>query len=346
MKKKLTVLTLYTKEGASSNYRALIFKDKLEKEFEVNWFSFWNSKYSSIFLHNKKKYLFPILVAYLTGIISRLWQLYFVIPKSEILFIQKAVIPKIDKTFLKHLKRKNIRIIFDVDDAIFLLGKDNSHEIAGLADVVICGNNNLKEHYLQFNDNCVVLPTTDVTQKYKLFWKDTFEKKVIGWIGSKTTIDNLFQVVEPINKLIEKHPEVSFNIISNNALEFPNLIKNTKLIKWDSETYLKDLSELTIGIMPLNDNEMNRGKCGFKLIQYLNMKKPVIGSDVGVNGQIISQNGYKTKTEDDWYNALEKLLFNRKIYDSCLENIDKNFFSEYHYDVVAEKLVNYIYGKR
>ncbi len=346
MKKKLTVLTLYTKEGASSNYRALIFKDKLEKEFEVNWFSFWNSKYSSIYMHNKKKYLFPILVAYLTGIISRLWQLYFVTPKSEILFIQKAVIPKIDNTFLKHLKRKNIRIIFDVDDAIFLFGKDNSHEIAGLADVVICGNNNLKEHYLQFNDNCVVLPTTDVTQKYKLFWKDTFEKKVIGWIGSKTTIDNLFQVVEPINKLIEKHPEVSFNIISNDALEFPNLIKNTKLIKWDSETYLKDLSELTVGIMPLNDNEWNRGKCGFKLIQYLNMKKPVIGSDVGVNGQIISQNGYKAKTEDDWYNALEKLLVNRKIYDSCLENIDKNFFSEYHYDVVAEKLVKYIYGKR
>lgn len=58
MKKKLTVLTLYSKEGASSNYRAFIFKDKLEEQFDVNWFSFWNKKYSLTYMHHKKNICF------------------------------------------------------------------------------------------------------------------------------------------------------------------------------------------------------------------------------------------------------------------------------------------------
>ncbi|GAB6705422.1 glycosyltransferase [Streptococcus uberis] len=345
MKKKLTVLTLYSKEGASSNYRAFIFKDKLEEQFDVNWFSFWNKKYSLTYMHHKKKYLFQIFFSYIFSIIKRLWQLYFIIPKSDILFIQKAVIPKLNSTFLKNIRRNNVRIVFDVDDAVYLFGKDNSQEIAKCSDLIICGNENLKKYYSKFNQNCVVLPTTDNTDNYKPYWNDTFNNKIIGWIGSKTTIDNLYEIVEPINQLVEKYPEVSFKIISNDALDLPEKIKNTQLVKWSSDTYLKDLSQLTVGIMPLKDNEINRGKCGFKLIQYLNMKKPVVGSNVGVNGDIISKNGFVVNEHDDWFLSLETLLFNKKEYENCLLNIERNFFITYHFDVVSEKLISYLRGE-
>ncbi|CAR42306.1 glycosyltransferase [Streptococcus uberis] len=342
MKKKLSVLTLYTKEGASSNYRVLIFKEKFEENFEVQYSSFWNRGYSSKYMHNKKKYILQIIFSYFFSIIRRLWHLYFIIPKTDILLIQKAVIPKLKPTFLKHLKRKKIRIVFDVDDAIYLLKNDNSQEIAKNVDLIICGNDNLRTYYSQYNKNCVVLPTTDNTNKYKPYWDDTFNNKTIGWIGSRTTIKNLHEIVKPINQLVEKYPQVSFKIISNDALDFPKIIKNTKLIKWSSDTYLEDLSQLTVGIMPLKDDEFNRGKCGFKLIQYLNMKKPVVGSNVGVNGEIINNNGFVVNDIEDWFKNLETLLFNQEEYNNCQTNIENNFFSCYHFDIVSEKLIRYL----
>ncbi|MFI3887648.1 MULTISPECIES: glycosyltransferase [Streptococcaceae] len=344
MKKKLSVFTLYSKEGASSNYRAYIFKNKLENEFDIKWYNFWGKRYSEKYIHNKKKYFLQIIFSYIIAILKRLWQLYFVLPKSDVIFLQKGVIPKIRPTFLNHLKKKNIRIVFDVDDAIYLFGKDNSDVIAKISDLVISGNTNLMNHYKSYNDNCVILPTTDVTPQYYSLWSDTFENKIIGWIGSKTTVNNLESVVEPINKLVEKYPSVKFHIISNDAFDFPERIKNTKLIKWSSDTYLEELSKLSIGIMPLEDNPINRGKCGFKLIQYLNMKKPVIGSNVGVNGEIINKNGAVINSSEEWYDQFEKLLFDKASYNQSLENIENNFFKEYHFDIISNKLISYLKG--
>lgn len=344
MKKKLAILTLYTEEGPSSNYRAFIFKDKLTEVFDVQWFSFWNRNYSLYYIHKKKEHSFLIATLYIYSVLKRLVQLYFVLNKVDILLVQKGVIPKLPFSFLKHLKRKKVRIVFDVDDAVYLTKNDSSEKIAAVSDLVICGNDILLNQYSKFNKNCVLLPTTDVTTKYLNYWGDTFENKVIGWIGSKTTVDNLEHLVDPLNKLIKKYPNVSFEIISNDALDFPKRIKNTKLVKWSSATYLSDLSRITIGVMPLEDNSFNRGKCGFKLIQYLNMKKPVIGSNVGINGEIIQKNGFTVNGPDEWYEHLETLLFNEEVYNKCVKNIENEFFEVYHFDIVAKKLIGYLEG--
>ncbi|MEQ9809772.1 glycosyltransferase [Streptococcus jiangjianxini] len=345
MKQKLSILTLYTKEGASSNYRAYIFNEKLAESFELSWFNFWNKNYSGKYMHNKKKYLLRIALLYIWGTLKRLFQLYFLIPNSDILLIQKGVIPKLKPVFLTHLKRKGIRIVFDVDDAIYLFDNDNSDRIASVSDIVICGNQTLQTHYSKFNTNCVIIPTTDNINLYEPYWSNTFDKKVIGWIGSKTTVNNIDQIVSVINQLVDKYPGVSFDIISNSALDFPKKIKNTRLVQWSSQNYLKDLSKITVGIMPLEDTPINQGKCGFKLIQYLNMKKPVVGSNIGVNGEIIGKNGFAVDSERDWFIALEKLLFDRSAYQNCIKNIEEKFFPVYHYDIVAQDLIDILKGK-
>ena len=40
--------------------------------------------------------------------------------------------------------------------------------------------------------------------------------------------------------------------------------------------------------MPLPDSPWERGKCGFKLIQYMAAGLPVVASPVGVNDRIVS----------------------------------------------------------
>lgn len=342
MKKKLCVFTLYSEKGASSQYRAYIFEKVLRAKYDVKWFSFWNDKYVTEYMHNKKKYMFSILVQYLVATMKRVLQLLFIAPKCDVIFIQKATIPKIKCTFLKRIKHNNRKIVFDVDDAIYTLPKDNSKFIAKQADCVICGNNTLKSYYQNFCKRCVVIPTVDNTHLYESYWNDTFDKKIIGWIGSKTTIDNFDLIIDALNNVTSKHPDVKIAIISNTALDYTKKIKNSYLVPWKSDTYLKELSKFSIGIMPLKDNDMNRGKCGFKLIQYLNMKKPVIGSNVGVNGEIINDNGIVANTTEEWKNAIELLLFDKKKYQECVVHIEDVFFEKYHFDIIAKRLMEII----
>ncbi|OUN37272.1 glycosyltransferase [Massilimicrobiota sp. An80] len=337
--KKLAVFTLYSKKGASSNYRAYIFKDEFEKNFYTQYFCFWNDKYTAEYMWNKKKYKLKIGILYLIGAVKRLYQLYFIAPQFDVVFIQKGVIPKYKWTMLEHLKRQGIRIVFDVDDAIYELKRDNSDRIAQKSDAVICGNETLKKHYERVNPNCIILPTIEDTTKYEPYWRQTFSKKIIGWIGSETTIDNLELIVEPINELIQQHPEVSFHIISNTALEFTERIRNSKLIVWSENDYIRNISDFTIGIMPLKNNKINRGKCGFKLIQYLNMKKPVVGSPVGVNESIIKGNGITANSKEEWIDAFETLLYQEDRYYGCISHIETDFFREYHFQNVSKKLI-------
>lgn len=338
--KKLCVFTLYADKGASSQYRAYIYKEKLEKKFHVKWFYFWDNTYATKYMHNKKKYCIQILFQFLISAIMRWTQLTFIATKADIVFIQKGIIPKIKKTFLNRLRKKGIRIVFDVDDAIYLDKSDNSDDIAKLSDCVICGNRTLKKHYRKVNPNCFILPTIENTNRYKKYWKDTFDHKVIGWIGSKTTIRNLELIVNPLNNLMKKYPEIQFYIISNDAFDYLERIENCHFIRWNKEKYIQDISKFTIGIMPLEQNEYNKGKCGFKLIQYVNMKKPIVGTPIGVNSEILAGNGITANSEQEWEEAIEKLLYNREIYNKCVEHIEYDLFKKYNFDNSANQLID------
>lgn len=133
-------------------------------------------------------------------------------------------------------------------------------------------------------------------------------------------------------------------IISNTALNYTDKINNSYLVPWKKETYIEEIGKFTIGIMPLKSNEFTAGKCGFKLIQYLNMKKPVIGSDVGVNKEIIGGNGIVANTEEEWIDAMEKLLFNENMYNKCVRHIENNFFVKYHFKKISERVIDIING--
>lgn len=337
--KKLCIFTLYPERGASSKYRIFLYKEGLESKFNVKWFSFWNDAYVKEYMYCKKKYALRIFFLYLFFSFKRLFQLFFIAPKADVCFFQKTCIPKFRYNHISSLKKKGIRVVFDVDDAVYTAKRDFSNEIAKLSDAVICGNETLRKHYEAFNNNVFVLPTVENTNLFRPYWKDSFNTKTIGWIGSLSTIDNLDLVVDSVNRLVEKHPEVNLLVISNSVLDYDKKVKNCHFVKWAKDSYISELSNITIGIMPLKDNEVNQGKCGFKLVQYLNMNKPVIGSKIGVNEDIIGNCGFSVKTESEWDRCLELLLYDKNKYQECLNNIQNEFLPKYSYDSVLKKLI-------
>jgi glycosyltransferase involved in cell wall biosynthesis len=62
--------------------------------------------------------------------------------------------------------------------------------------------------------------------------------------------------------------------------------------------------------MPLLDSPWERGKCGYKLIQYMACGLPVVASPVGVNSVIVREgvNGFLASADEEWAVALETLI--------------------------------------
>ena len=82
------------------------------------------------------------------------------------------------------------------------------------------------------------------------------------------------------------------------------------LVKWTQEGEVPFLQTLDVGIMPLTDTPWARGKCGYKLIQYMACGLPVVASPVGVNRDIVEHgvNGFLAETDAEWRSAIETLL--------------------------------------
>jgi glycosyltransferase involved in cell wall biosynthesis len=61
--------------------------------------------------------------------------------------------------------------------------------------------------------------------------------------------------------------------------------------------------------MPLPDEPFTRGKCGYKLIQYMAGGLPAVASPVGVNKLIVEhgKTGFLASSQEEWVQALVRL---------------------------------------
>jgi glycosyltransferase involved in cell wall biosynthesis len=62
--------------------------------------------------------------------------------------------------------------------------------------------------------------------------------------------------------------------------------------------------------MPLPDGPYERGKCAYKLIQYMALGRPGVASPVGANREVVTdgQDGFLPADEAAWQEALARLI--------------------------------------
>ncbi len=129
----------------------------------------------------------------------------------------------------------------------------------------------------------------------------------IAWIGSPATAAYLRLLAEPLQQLARHHP-VRLVVIGGGAPDLPGV--NMVVKPWSGETEAADLAACHVGVMPLPDSPWERGKCGYKLIQYMACGLPVVASPVGANGEIVEpdRNGLLATDSTDWLAHLSRLV--------------------------------------
>jgi glycosyltransferase involved in cell wall biosynthesis len=218
------------------------------------------------------------------------------------------------------LERSLIRkpYIYDFDDAFYLkyrsgrmrlasplLGKKFDTIMAGAA-AVTAGNHVLANHARIHNNNTRYLPTVVDTARYvPQPAKRGGQVFTVGWIGSPSTAPYLSELAAPLSAIGQEGP-VQLIVIGGKAPIVPNVAVVEH--DWNERTELDLINSFDVGLMPLPNDDWARGKCAFKLIQYMACAIPVIASPVGANVEVVNGAcGLMASTQQEWLDALRVL---------------------------------------
>ncbi|MGH8615607.1 MAG: glycosyltransferase family 4 protein [Gammaproteobacteria bacterium] len=157
-----------------------------------------------------------------------------------------------------------------------------------------------------------VVPTVVDIERYCIRPTARQDAFTIGWMGTPCTAQYLKYVQVALHTL-GKTGRAKVLLVGSGAVTTEGVV--TEHREWSEETEVADIQDFDVGIMPLLDGPWERGKCGYKLIQYMACGKPVVASPVGVNCQIVDHgvNGFLSESESAWRSALSELMHSRKL---------------------------------
>lgn len=314
----------YTEKAASSRYRTYQYLKYFDqKEFKVC--PLFDDSYvpaKHIYGKQSKSY---IIKRYLLrmGVLLKI--------SNSVIFLEKEFFPYLP--FMRLIfKLMKVKYIVDYDDAIFHRYDQNKNifikaffknKIANViknAKGVITGSPYLTEYALKFNKNVFEIPTSIDFSRYENAAKSSnvANKFIIGWIGSKTTSINLIPLIPVFKELSLKSIHYELRFIGFDT-ELENKFKGLpiRFIKWSKSIEIKEIANFSLGIMPLDDNDFNRGKCAFKLIQYMASGVPTISTPFESNKKVDRGNGNLfASTNDEWLNCFERAYRNPEAFKS------------------------------
>ena len=300
----------------SSRYRVYNYiKELNEGGICIKYSHFWGELYFKHVLGSRSKLLkvFMLFLYYPFCIMRRYISIFRIIG-FEVVHIERDFcpgFPVIGEWIIKKIFKK--KLVYEYDDAVFLsdVPRGKTKKVIKMSDGVIAGNRYLGDYAKSYCKNTVCIPTSIDTTRYsieKALAKAENSKVVIGWIGSFSTLKYMELIKESLSRIAAEN-DIELCIVCNKNLEWNTNIK-IKNIPWGLETYLKAICRFDIGIMPLESTDWEKGKCGFKLIQYMGVGIPVVASAVGVNNDLISdsKNGFLAESNEQWYHCLSKLI--------------------------------------
>jgi glycosyltransferase involved in cell wall biosynthesis len=320
--KRIIYFTKYTEAGPSSRYRSYQYKKYLENNgFEIVINPLFPSKYIADLYGKGKKNIWILIPQY----IKRFFQVLF-LKNYDILFIEYELFPYIPFFFEKIALLNKKNIVLDYDDATFhtydksgsklikVLCGSKIYQLVQLSSLTITGSPYLSKVLSKYSANVVEIPTSISFKKYQntKSLTSTNDVFIIGWVGSKNTSVNVLPLKSVFIQLQQKY-NIKLHLIGFDKKLLPLLEGvHYESIVWEASTEVETISKFDVGIMPLENNFFNQGKCGFKLIQYMACGIPTISTPLEANIKINRNNGnlFATSTEE-WFVAFENVINNK-----------------------------------
>lgn len=314
------LLSKYPRMGASSRLRILQFIPDLEANgFDVTVSSLFDEDYLYNVYRKNSRSVLAIFRLYFRRLLALLGS-----HKYDLIWIEKEIYPYLPAFAERWLNLSRRPYVVDYDDAIFhnydLSGQPLIRHFLGRkidtvmrrAGCVVAGNAYLAERARAAGAPHVELIPTVVDHERYAMRQGVGEQRpvIIGWIGSPSTQKYVVGIRDALAKACQGHDARLMLVGASPQVtaELPGV--NVELLPWSEDREAEMIRMMDVGIMPLPDGPWEKGKCGYKLIQYMACGVPVVASPVGVNVDIVngSQCGLLASSAADWVTALQTLL--------------------------------------
>lgn len=244
---------------------------------------------------------------------------------------------------------KSQRYVVDYDDATFhsydqhwfaparaAFGK-KIDAVMRAAATVVAGNAYLAAHAREAGaKDIVIVPSVVDANIYAPRHHNQSSSITFGWIGSPGSQ----KLLEPLFPIIASALTPGDRFVTVGARFSEGRFPGHVLGKWSVETEAATVASFDIGLMPVDDEPFERGKCGYKLIQYMACGVPVIASPVGANREIVidGETGFLAATPAEWRTALTRLRNDAVLRQRMGEAGRRRFEQHYSVQVAAPKL--------
>lgn len=242
------------------------------------------------------------------SVVSRMRQLE-AITNHDVAWLQRPMVQYGFTSFERYIAKRR-PTVFDFDDAIFHnkwgLEARKVRRIIDAAHHIVVGNQYLAEFVAQ-PAKTTIIPTVVDDQRYAPR-PDPDGRFTIVWTGLSSNLKELAPYADAFRDVVRETGGKLVVIADRLDAPFLHDIE-VEFVKWSPEVEVSALSRGHVGVMPIADSKYNRGKCGFKLIQYMARAIPVVASPVGANRDIVRDgvDGFHAETPERWRTALLEL---------------------------------------
>lgn len=312
---RVLFLTRYGALGASSRVRAYQFFPYLEANgVEVAHQMLLDDAYLNGLYGNA-----PVGWSYLVRRYGERVRTMLRVREYDLIWVEKEALPWLPASVERALLA-GVPYVVDYDDATFHAYDQHRNALVRLglgrridrimrgAALVTVGNPYLAARAREAGARRIeVLPSVVDLERYTVRAEEEHgEGLVVGWIGSPGSEVVLGVLRDVLARLTETSP-VTLRLVGAAGTYLDGIRFETR--PWSEETEVDEIRRFDVGIMPLPDTPWMRGKCGYKLIQYMGCGVPVVASPVGVNREIVTDgvNGYLADTPEAWLRALAVL---------------------------------------
>jgi glycosyltransferase involved in cell wall biosynthesis len=242
--------------------------------------------------------------------------------------------------------------VVDYDDSIFhrydqhprwivrrlLGGKINT--VMRRAGAVTVGNRYLAARAQSAGARRVIsLPSVVDLDRYQVAPPHPDGVFTIGWIGSPTSVRHL-AIIAPALAALCANGRARLVLVGSGPVRLPGV--DPEIVEWSEDTEVAHLREFDVGIMPLSDDPITRGKSGYKLVQYLACGLPAVASPVGANRDIIQDgvSGLLAGTVSEWVQVIDRLRSDQELRRRIGAAGRKRVETEYALRVTAPRLAD------
>jgi glycosyltransferase involved in cell wall biosynthesis len=263
----------------------------------------------------RMRYVFPVAVAQVFLNLALRASAIVRQFRCDVTWVERHFVPGAD--FLGVLLKRPY--VLDLDDAVWLynpFGERMTALLVRRATGVIAGNATVADWCRQYNTNVREIPTAIDCSRFVPGVRNEDVHFVLGWTGTSVNFDQLRMIESVLAAFLASEPAARLRVVADRRPQFNRIpASSLEFVQWSPEVEAEAVATMDVGLMPLFDNPVTRGKCSFKMLQYMACAKPVVVSPVGLNSQILAMGhlGYGPSNEEAWLVALKELRADRDL---------------------------------